>query len=227
MNITQYLDIVKLMHNGSVIFEDKQNDCEINLGTDELKLYLTGNRYYFVAKYNENLNQIENTIFENEIVKMLSDRQPNNSYLILLYNVENITNEIYKEIIKLEENEFFYKKYVLYYTDEEFQAFMEWWNKIEKKELRNLLSDQSLNPNSADKHIKFLFRLLIKTPFIHLEFPKTKMMNFEDLLDRKIQNLTTEKEAVIQLYNNFSSDYLNMDSQSIANTIFKEIVEEG
>jgi len=227
MNITQYLDIVKLMHNGSVIFEDKQNDCEINLGTDELKLYITGNKYYFVAKYNENLNQIENNIFENEIVKMLSDRQPNNSYLILIYNVETITNEIYKEIIKLEENEFFYKKYVLYYTDEEFQAFMEWWNKIEKKELRALLSDQGLNPNATDKHIKFLFRLLIKTPFIHLEFPKTKMKNFEDLLDRKIQNLTTEKVAVIQLYNNFSGDYLNMDSQSIANTIFKEIVEEG
>lgn len=227
MNIKQYIDILKFLNNGSVIFEDKQNDCEINLATDELKLYFADNRYYFIAKYDGNLGQIENNILKNEIVKTLFNREPNNSYLILLYNVKKITNNIYKEIIKLEENEFFYKKYVLYYTDEEFQTFMQWWNNIDKKDLRFLLSDQSLDPNSTDKHIKFLFRLLIKTPFIHLEFPKTKMINFEDLLYRKIQNSATDKEAIIQLYNNLSGNYLNMDSQSIANIILKEIFEEG
>lgn len=227
MRLAQYLDIVSVLNNGSVIFNDEENKSEIKLGLDNLRLYFTKNKYYFISEFKGNLTEIEKNIFENEIIKTFSSRKPNNSYLILLYNVRSISNDVYKEVIKLEENEFFYKKYVLYYTDSEFTDFMDWWNRIDKKALQVLLSDENLDPNTTENHIKFLFRLLIKTPFVHLKFSKTKMANFDDLLDKKLQNITANKSEVNEIYKYLSKNLVHFNAKEISDNLLKEIIEEG
>ncbi|SCL85428.1 ABC-three component system middle component 1 [Sporanaerobacter sp. PP17-6a] len=227
MRLAQYLDIVSILNGGSVVFDDKENKSEIKLGLDNLRLYFANNKYYFISELKESLAEIEKEIFENEIVKTFSSRQPNNSYLILLYNVKSISNDVYKKVIKLEENEFFYKKYVLYYTDNEFTDFMNWWNQIDKKALLELLMDEDLDPNIPDNHIHFLFRLLIKTPFIHLEFPKAKMANFDDLLDKKLQRLTSDKFEVNEIYKYLLKSLEHFNSEEISDSLLKKIIEEG
>ena len=227
MRLDQYLEIVSTLNNGSVIFDDNENKSEIKLGLENLRLYYTNNRYYFATEYTGNLAEIEKKILDNEIVGTLSERKPNNSYLMLLYNVKSISNDTYKEVIKLEENEFFYKKYVLYYTDEEFSDFMEWWNQIDEKTLKLLLSNKKLNPNTTDRYIKFLFRLLIKTPFLHFEFPKTKMDNFDDLLNKKLKSLTTNNSEVNEIYKYLSENLEHFNTEEISDNMLKEILEEG
>lgn len=227
MRLDQYLDIVSLLNNGSVIFGDEENKSEIKLNQHDLRVYFMNNKYYFISEYKENLTEIEKNILENSTIKKFSNRKPNNSYLILLYNVKSISNDVYKEVIKLEENEFFYKKYVLYYTDSEFTDFMGWWNRIDKKSLQVLLSNESLDPNTTENHIKFLFRLIIKTPFINLEFPKTKMANFDNLLDKKLQNITIDKSEINETYQYISKSLKYLNTEEISDNLLKEITEGG
>lgn len=227
MNLTQYLDIVSALNHGNVIFGDNENKNEIQIGVDNLRLYLSNNKYYFISEFKGNLVEIENQIINNEVIKTLSNRKPNNSYLILLYNVESISNDIYKEVIKIEENEFFYKKYVFYYTDSEFIDFMEWWNKIELKELNKVLSDENLDPNTSDNHSHFLLRLLIKTPFINLEFPRRKMEDFEQLLDNKLNRLLADKSEVDEIYRYLSESLEKSNPEEIIDNILREVIKEG
>lgn len=227
MNLTEYLDIVSDLNYGNVIFGDKENNNEIKLGIDNLRLYLSNNKYYFISEFRGNLVEIENKIINNEVINTLSNRKPNNSYLILLYNVESISNDIYKEVIKIEENEFFYKKYVFYYTDSEFTDFIRWWNKIEQKELHKILRDENLDPNIHDNHSHFLLRLLIKTPFIHLEFPKAQMEDFEQLLDNKLNRLMADKSEVNEIYSYLSESLEKFNPEEIIDNILREVIKEG
>ena len=91
-----------------------------------------------LAEYNDDYNIIEDSIKENDVVSQLEEQKPNNSYLIL-----------------------FYKKYIFYYTQEEFESFKEWFDLKDFNSLSEILELSECDPKAESLYMKFLLRLII------------------------------------------------------------------
>lgn len=155
----------------------------------------------------------------------IKDRRPNNSYLILLYKIETFSEEVSKKIIMLEENEFFYKRYVFYYTENEYESFKSWFDKREEKNLTSILQTDDCSPVTKNLYMQFLLRLIIKIPFIKLEFKKMELENFDDLLMAQLNGTKKNKEQIHDLFRKISEELKTYSSEKIADTLFLEIME--
>ncbi len=224
MILDQFVSIISSLNNGTVISYMNDNDTEILLGEPKLKLYCTNHKHYFLSEYQDDYDIIEKNIKNNQIVKKIKDIRPNNSYLILFYKINSFDEEVSKKIIRLEENEFFYKKYIFYYTEEEYASFIEWFNKRPEKSLSNILKTEECSPESTDLYIQFLLRLIIKIPFLNLEFKKMELENFDDLLNAQLDGIRKNKEEVYKIFNRLTSELEKCSADEIAETLFSEII---
>jgi len=224
MIVDEFVSIISSLNNGTVINGMNNNDSEILLGEPTLKLYCTNHKYYFLSEYKDDYDVIEKHIKNNQIIKEIKDIRPNNSYLILLYKINSFDEEVSKKIIRLEENEFFYKKYVFYYTEEEYASFIEWFNKKSEKSLSNILKTEDCSPESVYLYMQFLLRLIIKIPFLNLEFKKMELENFDDLLNAQLDGIRKNKEEVHKIFNRLTDELEKHSADEIAETLFSEII---
>lgn len=138
------MDIIRLLNEGNVIPMQKDQNTKIDLYNDQVQLFVDSsgeeNKYYYFAEFaiddeQDNLAQIEDVVLNSDVYTVIGKPKPSNSYMILLWKVEQIDESLYPYIIQIEENEFFYKKYVFYYTEKEQKCFSEWYGtlNIDKK----------------------------------------------------------------------------------------------
>ena len=224
MILDEFVSIISSLNNGTVISGMNNVDTEILLGEPNLKLYYTNHKHYFLAEYQDDYDVIEKNIKNNQILKENKDIRPNNSYLVLFYKINSFDEEVSKKIIRLEENEFFYKKYVFYYTEEEYASFIEWLSKRPEKSLSNILKTEDCAPESAYLYMQFLLRLIIKIPFLNLEFKKMELENFNELLDAQLNGIKKNKVEVHKIFNRLTDELEKRSADEIAETLFSEII---
>ena len=203
------IDIIRSLNEGNVLPFQKDAETKIDLYNKDVELYIdySGNekKYYYFAELkmddekDDNLPQIEDILRNNEALAVIGEPNPSDSYMILLWQIENIDESIYPYVIKIEENEFFYKKYVFYYTRQELKSFMDWYHILSEKgssDLTELLQElQSLD--EGDVQVDFLTRLLAKVPFFNPVFPKAVMNDFDKMVQKRIDGIRqTHKEKV-------------------------------
>jgi len=224
MTLEESVSIISCLNNGTVIDGINNEDSEILLAEPNLKLYYSNHKYYFLSEYKDDYDIIEKNIENNNIVKDIKGIRPNNSYLILLYKINSFNEEASKKIIRLEENEFFYKKYVFYYTEEEYASFIKWFNIRPEKSLSNILKSEDCSPESVNLYMQFLLRLIIKVPFLNLQFKKMELENFDDLLSSQLDGIRKNKEEVQQLFIRLTDGLEKHLADEIAETLFSEII---
>lgn len=224
MILDELVSIISSLNNGTVINGMNNDDTEILLEEPNLKLFYSNHKYYFLSEYQDDYDIIEKNIKNNQIVKEIKDNRPNNSYLVLFYKINSFDEEISKKVIRLEENEFFYKKYVFYYTEEEYVSFIEWFNMRPEKSLSNILKTEDCSPESVDLHIQFLLRLIIKIPFLNLEFKKMELKNFDDLLKAQLDGIRKNKEDVYNVFKRLTVELEERSTDEIVETLFSEII---
>lgn len=203
------IDIIRSLNEGNVLPFQKDAETKIDLYNKDVELYIdySGNekKYYYFAKLkmddekDDNLSQIEDILRNNEALAVIGEPNPSDSYMILLWQIENIDESIYPYVIKIEENEFFYIKYVFYYTGQELKSFMDWYHILSEKgssDLTELLQElQSLDEGAVQ--VDFLTRLLAKVPFFNPVFPKAVMNDFDKMVQKRIDGIRqTHKEKV-------------------------------
>ena len=203
------IDIIRSLNAGNVLPFQKDAETKIDLYNKDVELYIdySGNekKYYYFAELkmddekDDNLPQIEDILRNNEALAVIGEPNPSDSYMILLWQIENIDESIYPYVIKIEENEFFYKKYVFYYTGQELKSFMDWYHILSEKgssDLTELLQElQSLDEGAVQ--VDFLTRLLAKVPFFNPVFPKAVMNDFDKMVQKRIDGIRqTHKEKV-------------------------------
>lgn len=203
------IDIIRSINEGNVLPFQKDAETKIDLYNKDVELYIdySGNekKYYYFAELkmddekDDNLPQIEDILRNNEALAVIGEPNPSDSYMILLWQIENIDESIYPYVIKIEENEFFYKKYVFYYTGQELKSFMDWYHILSEKgssDLTELLQElQSLDEGAVQ--VDFLTRLLAKVPFFNPVFPKAVMNDFDKMVQKRIDGIRqTHKEKV-------------------------------
>ncbi len=113
------IDIIRSLNAGNVLPFQKDAETKIDLYNKDVELYTdySGNekKYYYFAELkmddekDDNLPQIEDILRNNEVFAAIGEPNPSDSYMILLWQIENIDESIYPYVIKIEENEFFPK----------------------------------------------------------------------------------------------------------------------
>ena len=207
------IDIIRSLNEGNVLPFQKDAETKIDLYNKDVELYIdySGNekKYYYFAELkmddekDDNLPQIEDILRNNEALAVIGEPNPSDSYMILLWQIENIDESIYPYVIKIEENEFFYKKYVFYYTGQELKSFMDWYHILSEKgssDLTELLQElQSLDEGAVQ--VDFLTRLLAKVPFFNPVFPKAVMNDFDKMVQKRIDGIRQTQKEIIGIIN--------------------------
>lgn len=232
--IDTLIDIIRSLNAGNVLPLQKDAETKIDLYNNDVELYIdhSGNdkKYYYFAKLkiddekNDNLAQIENVLRNSEAFAVIGEPNPSDSYMILLWQIEKIDESIYPYIIKIEENEFFYKKYVFYYTEQELKSFMDWYNAQTEKGVSALIDilDVLQFLDEESDQVNFLTRLLAKVPFFHPVFPKAIMNDFDKMVQKRIDGIRqTQKEKADGI------GRTQKETVGIINNIFKEAIENG
>ena len=140
-------------------------------------------------------------------------------YVIIIKQVvDQINDQVLKEIISVEENEYFCKKYVLYYETREIEALKEWMNKENEYKLGNMINlDQCVHyMNEEDKNekyaVKMLLRLLIKCPFVQYKFNKDVFEDFEAELGARLKAIRKIDKNKMMEYKEKFFDKLEPDN---------------
>lgn len=127
--INTILDIIRLLNDGNIVPMQKDEDTKIDLYNEKVQLFMDASgeesKYYYFSELEindenqDNLAEIEDVALNSDAYTVIEKPTPSDSYMILFWKVECIEERMYPDIIKIEENEFFYKKYVFYYTEKE------------------------------------------------------------------------------------------------------------
>lgn len=231
------INVIRILNDGNIIPMQKDENTKIDLYNDKVQLYRDASgKYYYFAELEvdkdklDNLAQIESAALNSDVYTIIGKPEPSNSYMILFWKVEHLDESLNPYIIKIEENEFFYKKYVFYYTEEEQKCFMEWCMSLknsEKPMLDKVLEKiQDLSDESVQVH--FLTRLLSKVPFFNPVFPKAVMNDFDKMVNQKIDGIRKKRENVEMINNIFvkSIEEETFDAEVLSDIIYKKIMED-
>lgn len=226
MSLSGIFKILRSLNGGSIIplINDEVSFC--NISSDIVNLYLgNGNKYYYFSEYVQtdevdNMSTIEQVILYNDggfnhIVKP----DPQHAYLILFYKVDTINDSILKKAIDFEENEYFYKKYVFYYTQKEFDSFILWYDSQKFKTINELINSSNIADNMDKDYVRFLLRLLVKIPFIKFDFKIIELKDFSNSLNVLISRMRNSE--IISTLNKDLCNLIDSDDFDIDKVVDK------
>lgn len=237
MSFGEIIDIIKNLNLGSIIYNTPDVDTFIDLKKEKSQLYISKEqKYYYISEYqgissSRNLGRIEKEIaFVDNTINIRNKPRPRDSYLILLYALDDVNEDILKEVISIEENEYLYKKYVFYYTKTELEAFVTWYKDKESKgiiSINQFIGDYetSLELNDINKdYIKFLLRLIIKFPFINITFKSLEFKNYEMYVNKEIAGIRERSDEILSLNERIKHtiETSNNDIELAAETLLKQ-----
>lgn len=233
INLSLFLDIIRQINGGNIISNIPDVKSRISLPGDNVTLYCQplpkGMKYFFFANLGdtqnieESISQIETiTIYKRNEWSNGNPPHPSDSYIIYIWQIPEFTEEISKQIIRLEENEFTYKKYVFYYTAHEYEAFSNWLTKTcHDQPVRNII--QMIKPELIETDaMQFLLRLIIKVPCLSISFQTNELPDFDQLVAQYILRIQNKEERNnAKEFNKFFQQCLssNLSPEEIAEKI--------
>lgn len=210
-----YKDIIEIL--------EKSEEIKFEIRSIEnYKYYFTKGLYgkvFLLCEESKNLEEtlkiVEKICISDEVLK---DMWPQFIYVVIVKKVNQVNNQTLKEIISIEENEYFCKKYVLYYEEKEIKALKEWMDEVNEYKLGNMINlDECVRyMNEEDKKekypVKMLLRLLIKCPFVQYKFDKEVFEDFEAELDAKLKMIRKIDKKKMMEYKAIFFDKLEPDN---------------
>ncbi|MGX7024436.1 ABC-three component system middle component 1 [Vagococcus hydrophili] len=193
---------------------------DISIFTNELK-----SEYFIIENYpkKELINFFESDITGNLIQKFnkLQKNGDNNNIqknttLFILVKVENIKNaytELVNNLILVEEDSYYFRKFVILYTDESLQNLENMENlqdmyKLLDKDINNFEKDMFFNDTYY-----VAMELLIKLPFFKIKNSNNKYLTIEetyrnekkDEIDNRLLDIFSEDRKYVDILSNVES----------------------
>ena len=183
----------------------------------------TGNFKRYIITYN--LDKLENAEEINEKILNLTPQNllesqafSKNTDLVIMTKFDTLSDykKFENQIFDIEENVYHFKKYILYYIEEE----LEFIRDKSFTELKQILSDHSSfitykNSPLTPTPYNFIARIFIKLPFLELPHIKSEMVP----INIQIKNLVSEIKLA-PLYDNLKN------YQDMPNNEFDNLIEE-
>lgn len=234
------LNIIRLLNDGSIVPMYKDEETKIDLYNEKVQLFVDpsgeGSKYYYFSELEiddenqDNLAEIEDVTMNSDAYTVIKKPTPSDSYMVLFWKVECIEERMYPDIINIEENEFFYKKYVFYYTEKELQCFEKWCGSLKTngKPMLDTVLEAIQFLNDESKEVQFLTRLLSKVPFFNPVFPKAVMNDFDEMVRQKIKTIRKQKNKVKMINDMFikSIEETSFNAEVLSDMIYHKILEE-
>lgn len=193
--------------------------------------YISGDKnkktFWFVTDTDLMSILINQGEFYQQCKEMTTDKALNkNCNLLILHQIQDeFTETSRRELLKIEEDPYHFRKYVLYYTETELD------------ELRNLLGEQKLLPyirenvvnteifeqfkkNSKEySGLSLMYRIFIKLPFLNMKSnDSNELENLGKVIGKSIEiiNATIVHNRLFNNFNNYSvEDISNMDPEKV------------
>ena len=174
---------------------DTENGMNIYYRTEENSIESIE---YFIVYTAKTISEWKK-ITERQIIVSLQRNDPafmKNSSLIILYEDDREVINFEREIIEVEEDPYFFKKYVLYYTPEELKALSTAYKEeIKKGSVLDKIKKDSKNDLEFNNYLEgkkvgyylFLLRILIKIPIINLEIKTKSQENLAALINNELE----------------------------------------
>lgn len=236
IELSTFMKWIRQINGGNVITTVPDKIAAIPLPGENVVLYhqllANGVKYFFFANLGDT-HEIESTISKIENITIHTRDQwcdgigpkPSDSYIIYFWQITELTEEVSKQIIKLEENEFTYKKYVFYYTKNEYDAFESWLSKKQINTIKQDIIRTIENDNLESSELQFLLRLLIKVPCISLSFKASELPDYDQLVTQHIMGIQNDSQQnSVQTMNDLIAQSLEkgLSAEEIANKIIDE-----
>ncbi len=178
--INTILDIIRLLNDGNIVpMQKKDEDTKIDLYNEKVQLFMDASgeesKYYYFSELEiddenqDNLAEIEDVALNSDAYTVIEKPTPSDSYMILFWKVECIEERLYPDIIKIEENEFFYKKIcVLLYRKKNYNVSKKWCSSLKTngKPMLDTVLEAVQFLNDESEQVQFSTRLLSKVPFL-------------------------------------------------------------
>lgn len=218
------------------------------MGNDSSFFYKENQEYFIVSEYNqkkEDDNDINNFFKCKrtwDIVQYLDSFKTNNptlvwidkdTSLIILLKLERLADfeDLKNQIMKIEEDEYFFRKYIIIYDDkwEKELQILDNNNKSDKESLVTKLNKELLmvdldafRKNSFENskwHL--IIQLFVKLPFLSLKIEWEKLVKLSNLLDGRIKN------EGLEILNNFiiSQEVITLENKK-ENNKTQEYIQE-
>lgn len=200
------INIINDLFNLTGFSVDKENNFASN---NEKHMFYVYKNYDSITEFREKIYEDQNNLYDyiaglhnaNEIKK-------NTSFIVLINLNENSEkNNIQEEILDLEEDKYFFKKYVITYLNVEIDSF---YRKL--KEYDNIINFISKNLNDTNKFENFkvnneisyyslILKLYIKIPHLTCGniFNEKKIINLQDNIRKRLKS-TQENNALLDYY---------------------------
>ena len=228
--LNDMIDMLSQM-NGGQLFDFVDNpSAEKKLNNNCARLFVDeDNKKYFFAQYedygkNDNYCEIEMaTALDRDVWDGLKIA-PCDSYLILFWNVKILDDYVFKRIIEMEESESFYKKYVIYYTDEEMNELKRFLDSLENVCLESIINE--LSAQKSGENNQLAKRILVKIPFWRLTFPTVNLSDYEFLVTNSLFSARGDSRySQDEIYKiKEIVDDVECDTEIAANRIIKEFL---
>lgn len=205
---------------------------ENNLSTNKISFYEKKDKEYFlISNYSEQdvtdffssdkTNGII-SLFDN-LKKQRTDIEKNTSLLILFkVNSFSEVEKFKNQIFRIEEDEYFFRKYIICYTNESIIDL-----KVEPQLSRVMLNEKLGDDNSFKKFEKnkyfsdeyfLIMQLFVKLPFLKLEIQPNDFTNIKEIIskdeDKLIKNIIVDDQLgkldeIITMVNEDSDEFIN------------------
>lgn len=226
------LSIIRRINEGNIITQTDDSTSRHSIDQhNELYLDNKRNNYYFFSDVvdNENcvdINGIEKAISKSNLYDYIEKPSPSESYLILLWKVESLDDNLFPVIIEIEENEFVFKKYVFYYIETELNECSNWLDETFSGENISVSKLLKYLPSIENTNTyNFLTRLLIKLPYIELDFEKAELKDFNNYIIDDINAMRTNKNEVESLNKKLTSLLTKYDDEKVCKLLIDELME--
>lgn len=163
---------------------------------DNLLFEKQNKEYFLIADYSEDeisdffSNEKTKSLlsFFEDLKKTISGIEKNTSLIICLKvnNLQDDTERLKNLLYKIEEDEYFFKKYVITYTDNSISTLVDSdtiINTIHKKILEPGRFDQFRNDYFFDDEYFVVIQLFVKIPFLRFEQGDLEFQNLSEVLD--------------------------------------------
>lgn len=194
------------------VFQKENYFLENNINKNVL-FYWKMWEYFLISKYNkeEIINFFESKK-TNDLIDIFDDKKKNsqdvskNTSLIILLKVDDLKNDfegLKNQIMKIEEDEYFFRKYIIIYDDIwEIEINAIDISKIDN-EVKNINLEKFRKDPFWDPKAYLLIELFIKLPFLKVigkKIDESKIWNLMNNINIKIwkQNLSTVNDYILE-----------------------------
>ncbi|MBE9886656.1 hypothetical protein G8B50_02905 [Enterococcus durans] len=228
--LADIIDILKQMP----LIEGQWKEFSKEETTEKFAFYkLADNRnylfYYFDYSVREQINEDKSYTKVSELVvkeaekflgEYYSEYIPQDTYVVFFSKVSEHVDELQKFIIRVEENEFLFKKYVCLYTEDELSELQSILPKVETN--RVFWSNENLISEKKNLTSQLLLRLTIKVPIVTLNFAEIKFNSVQN----RVSAMIYDKDNLKKLNNDLVSWIETENPEVVGELLFKELVGE-